>query len=126
MAAKAPVKKSISGIKRARQNDVRRLRNTSILSNIKTQEKKVLKAVENELVSLKDVYIDFVTALDKAVKIGIIHENKAIRKKSRFNKRIEAGKSSTAKTQVKPKAPKGESAKDKSIAKAKTRSRSKK
>ncbi|MBM3857003.1 MAG: 30S ribosomal protein S20 [Verrucomicrobia bacterium] len=41
--AKAPVKKNSSSIKRAKQSATRHARNTSIISSLKTQEKKVPK-----------------------------------------------------------------------------------
>ncbi|MFI0347660.1 MAG: 30S ribosomal protein S20 [Chthoniobacterales bacterium] len=125
MASKAPVKKNKSAIKRAQQGAVRHARNTSVITNIKTQEKKVLKAIEGELATVKDLFTKLVSALDKAVKKGVLHKNKADRKKSVFTNRVTAGKS-TVKAANKPKAPKGESAKDKSKAKAKIKAKAKK
>ncbi len=124
MASKATVKKSKSAIKRAQQGAVRHARNTSVITSIKTQEKKVLKAVEGELMTVKELFTNLVSALDKAVKKGVLHKNKADRKKSNFGKRVTAGKSA-AKAPAKPKAAKGESAKDKSKAKAKVKAKAK-
>ena len=123
--AKAPVKKSNSSIKRAKQSDARHILNTSILSSLKTQEKKVLKALEAESTELKDLFQKFVSMLDKAAKKNVLPKNRAASKKSLFNKRVAAGKSSIAKAPVKPKAARGESAQEKSKAKAKVRAKKK-
>ena len=122
----APAKiKSDSGTKRALQSSKRHVRNVSVTSSLKTQEKKVLKAIGDGVENAKDVFEALTSMLDKAVKKGVLHKNKAARKKSLFNKRIVAGKS-TEKVVVRAKAPKGESAKDKSKAKAKVKAKAKK
>ena len=100
--AKAPVKKNSSSIKRTKQSATRHARNTSILSSLKTQEKKVLKALEAESTELKDLYQKFISMLDKAVKKSVLPKNRAARKKSLFNKRVAGGKS-VAKPAAKPK-----------------------
>ncbi len=123
--AKAPVKKSSSSIKRTKQSATRHARNTSILSTLKTQEKKVLKALEAESTELKDLFSKFVSLLDKAVKKKVLPKNRAASKKSLFNKRVTIGKSSIAKAPVKAKAARGESAQEKSKAKAKVRAKKK-
>lgn len=101
--AKAPVKKNSSAIKRTKQSATRHARNTSILSSLKTQEKKVVKALEAESSELKDLYQKFISMLDKAVKRSVVPKNRAARKKSLLNKRVVAGKSTVAKPAAKVK-----------------------
>ncbi|HLB33350.1 MAG: 30S ribosomal protein S20 [Verrucomicrobia bacterium RIFCSPHIGHO2_12_FULL_41_10] len=127
-ASKAPQapKKASSAVKRTRQGDLRHARNTSVLSRLKTEEKKILKAIEGEVESVGESFSMLTSMLDKAVKQGVLHKNTAARKKSIFNKRVVAGKSSVAKPAVRPKAPKGQSAKEKSKAKAKVNAKAKK
>ena len=117
--------KKDSGSKRAGQSIRRHTRNVSTTSSLKTQEKKVLKAIAEGIESAKDIFDELTSMLDKAVKKGVLHKNKAARKKSLFNKRIVAGKSSAKKPVKRAKAAKGESAKDKSKAKAKSKAKSK-
>ncbi len=128
MASSKPVvkvlKKSDSGTKRAKQGALRHEGNVSLSTRLKTQEKKVIKAVGGELDQLKKTFESLVSMLDKAVKKGVIHKNKAARKKSVFHKRLLADKPAT-KAAVRPKAAKGESAKDKSKAKAKVKAKAK-
>lgn len=101
--AKAPVKKNSSAIKRAKQSATRHARNTSILSSLKTQEKKVLKALEAESTELKDLFKKFVSMLDKAVKKSVVPKNRAARKKSVLNKRVVGGKTAAPKAASKAK-----------------------
>ncbi len=101
--AKAPVKKNSSSIKRAKQSATRHARNTSILSSLKTQEKKVLKALEAESTELKDLFKKFMSMLDKAVKKNILPKNRAARKKSLFNKRVATGTTAPKPAVKKPK-----------------------
>lgn len=122
---KTAPKKSDSGTKRAKQGVIRQSRNVSIASKLKTQEKKVLKAIGEEVENVKDVFAALASMLDKAVKKGVLHKNKAARKKSLFHKRVGAGKASIAKPVKRAKAPKGESAKEKSQAKAKVKAKAK-
>lgn len=89
--AKAPVKKSSSAVKRTRQGEKRHARNTSVLSRLKTDEKKLRAALVNTPEEVKSLFTDFISALDKAAKQGVIHKNAASRKKSRLNKRLSGG-----------------------------------
>jgi small subunit ribosomal protein S20 len=78
-----------SQIKRNRQNEVRRARNKSVNSALKTSVKKVETAATsgeptNEL--LKDAQ----TKIDNAVSRGVLHKKTAARKKSRLAKRAKA------------------------------------
>jgi small subunit ribosomal protein S20 len=71
--------------KRNRQNDVRRMRNKSIKSDMKTATKKVEAATESGEVT-DDVYRAAQRKIDKAAQKGVIHPRAAARKKSRLAK----------------------------------------
>ena len=76
-----------SAKKRARIAEIRRLRNKSYKSSIKTAIKKFEQALEaGDIDSAKVALIDAQKKLDKAVAKGIIHRNTAARKKSRLTK----------------------------------------
>ena len=98
---KAPVKTSKSELKRKRQTIKRQARNTSVLSRLKTEEKKLRAALETGVDGAKALYQNFTSALDKAAKQGVIHKNAAARKKSRLNTRLAGGPQ--AAVAVKPK-----------------------
>ncbi len=77
--------------KRARQNDTRREQNTGRRSMMRTQIKKVLKAIEaKDQEGAKTTYRDAVSIIDRSAKAGLIHKNAAARYKSRLNTRIRA------------------------------------
>ena len=100
--AKAPVvKKSSSAVKRSRQGEMRHARNTSVLSRLKTDEKKLRAALQTGTDEVKALFENFISAIDKAAKQGVIHKNAASRKKSRLNTRVVAGPAPVA--VVKPK-----------------------
>ena len=111
--AKAPVlKKSSSAVKRSRQGDMRHARNVSVLSRLKTDEKKLRAALATSSEEVKGLFESFISALDKAAKQGVIHKNAADRKKSRLNLRLAGGaapvaakkKTAVKKVVAKPKA----------------------
>ena len=72
--------------KRARQNEVRRRRNTSKRSEMRTSLKRVGKALEegNQELALRE-YRSASSMVDRMVNKGLIHKNKAARHKSRLN-----------------------------------------
>lgn len=74
-------KKSLSVLKRMRQNEKRRLRNKAYKTRIKNLVKKIAreKDTEKNKTTLNLLY----KYVDKAVKRGIIHENKGARIKSK-------------------------------------------
>ena len=116
--SKATAKKSNSELKRKRQAIKRQNRNASVLSRLKTEEKKLRAALDAGAGDVKDLYKNFSSALDKAAKNGVIHKNLAARKKSRLNTRV-SGPAKAA-TEAKPKkaaakkaAPKAKAAKKK-------------
>ncbi len=88
-----------STIKRARQNTKRMLKNRKIKNRMKSIVKKIKKSGAQE--ELSTVY----SAIDKALKNGIIHANTAARKKSLLAKSVEvkAEKELTKDTKKAPK-----------------------
>ena len=84
-----------SQIKRNRQNEVRRERNKSTRSEIKTRAKSALAAVET---GSEDAAVRLRTAMsriDKAAAKGIIHANEASRRKSRLMRHTNAAAADT-------------------------------
>jgi small subunit ribosomal protein S20 len=77
--------------KRARQAEKRRQHNASIRSAMRTQVKKVVKAVQaGDKTAAESAYKAAVPALDRVAGKGIIKSNKAARHKSRLNAHIKA------------------------------------
>lgn len=75
--------------KRARQNVVRRARNTAQRSSMRTSIKKFIKAVQDEdTAAANDAYRDATATIDRAARRGLQHPNKAARLKSRLNARL--------------------------------------
>lgn len=82
-----------SALKRARQNDIRRLRNKSIRTRVKNVVKDVRQALADQ--SGTDAATELNTAksaIDKAAKKGVIHRNTAARKISRLTKQVNAAR----------------------------------
>ena len=82
-----------SAIKRARQNEQRRLRNKAVKTRIKTIVKEVRTGAgeasgEDRLAKLNAAQ----SAIDKASKKGVIHKRTAARKISRLSKLAGASK----------------------------------
>lgn len=83
-----------SAIKRNRQNEKRRVRNSQVRSSIRTAHKKVARQIDakegfdNE--KLQKDYIDFVKTLDTAARKRVVHWKTAARKKSRMAKKVNA------------------------------------
>ncbi len=77
--------------KRAKQAEVRRQRNVSMRSKVRTYIKNTLKAIEGG--NKEEANIAFraaVPVIDSMATKGIIHKNKAARHKSRLNAKIKA------------------------------------
>ena len=72
-----------SQIKRNRQNDVRRLRNKSVMSDMKTAIKKVTTAAEAGEPT-DELYRAAQKKIDKAVSKGVIKAQTAARRKARL------------------------------------------
>ncbi|MDE2149974.1 MAG: 30S ribosomal protein S20 [Gammaproteobacteria bacterium] len=77
--------------KRARQAQVRRARNVSQRSMLRTLIKKVVKAIEaKDKSAAQAAYTTLLPALDRYATCGMIHKNKAARHKSRLTAHIKA------------------------------------
>jgi len=75
--------------KRAKQNSVRRLRNHSQRSSVRTAIKKLDAAIEaGDLEKAKEAFQSSASMIDKATSKGLHHKNRAARLKSRLNKRV--------------------------------------
>jgi small subunit ribosomal protein S20 len=85
---------SKSAEKRLRQNVVRRLRNRTVKSSIRSQLRKVREAVSaGDMDKAEQEYRSAAQKLDRAGQRNIIHRNKAARTKSRLQRMIKAAKS---------------------------------
>ncbi len=91
MAAKAPVKKNLSAIKRARQAEKRNERNRVERSKIKSVMKSVEAAVKgSDKEAAKSVLLSATKVIISARSKGIIHKNNASRKISRLTRKVNA------------------------------------
>jgi small subunit ribosomal protein S20 len=89
LPAKIAPKKSKSAIKRARQSEVRTLRNRSARKTLKTLLKNVESAVKENNVEDSSIALKkAVRGIDKAASKGILHRNTASRKVSRLSKLV--------------------------------------
>jgi len=80
-----------SAIKRARQNEIRRINNKSVKTRLKNVSKEVKASLQES--SGEDVALKLNAAksiIDKAAKKRVIHPNTAARKISRLSKRVRA------------------------------------
>jgi small subunit ribosomal protein S20 len=78
-----------SALKRARQNEVRRIRNKSTKTRIKNIVKDVRLAVSEKSKESALTKLDTAKSIiDKAAKKGVIHKKTASRKISRLSKNI--------------------------------------
>jgi len=77
--------------KRARQAEVRRQRNAGRRSEMRTEIKKVISAIEaGDRAAAESAFKVAAPLLDNLAGKGLIHRNKAARHKSRLNARIRA------------------------------------
>jgi len=78
-----------SALKRAKQNKVRRLRNASMKSRIKTGVKQYLQTLEvPSQESAQPALIQAISLIDRAKSKGILHRRTASRKISRLSKKL--------------------------------------
>jgi small subunit ribosomal protein S20 len=85
------VANSAQAAKRAKQAEVRRQRNASQRSDMRTAVKKVLAAINSgDKEQARSLFIVAQSKLDKMARKDIIEKNKAARSKSRINARIKA------------------------------------
>ncbi len=87
MPAKAAKKKNLSALKRSRQAERRRLRNSTVRSRIKTLSRRIQEAAsEKSKEKLQKLLTETTKVVMSAVSKGIIHKNTASRKISRLSK----------------------------------------
>jgi len=80
-----------SAEKRDRQNKKRKIRNTAVKSETKTEIKKVLAAVdEQDRDSSEKALKSAIKVIKKAGSKGVYHKNNASRKVSRLTKKVNA------------------------------------
>lgn len=77
-----------SQIKRNRQNEIRRVRNKGMRSELRTRTKAAVAAVEAGE-SGEDELKLAIKRIDKAAAKGMLHKNTAARKKSRLVKQLD-------------------------------------
>jgi small subunit ribosomal protein S20 len=76
-----------SAAKRARQTEQRKLRNKSVLTGLKRQQKKLAVALSSgDRAKAQTELSALASTLDKAAKRGVVHKNLADRRKSRAAK----------------------------------------
>ena len=80
---------SVSARKRARQTEQHRQHNASLRSHVRTEIKKVLRAIDSgDKTAAEQAFKAAVPAIDRSVSNGVMHANKAARHKSRLNQHI--------------------------------------
>lgn len=78
-----------SALKRARQNEMKRLKNKSYKTTAKNAIKAVRKAVaDSSAEQANESLINAVSALQKTASKGVIHKNKASRQISRLARQV--------------------------------------
>jgi len=82
-----------SALKRARQTDRRTVRNRANTSRLRTQLRELRETIEKgDKAAAQQMYRETVSAVDKAIQKGTLHENTASRYKSRLSARVNAMK----------------------------------
>ena len=82
-----------SALKRARQTERRTDRNRANTSRLRTQLREMREAIaKGDKAAAEQTYRQTVSALDKAIQKGTLHENTASRYKSRLGARVTAMK----------------------------------
>lgn len=83
----------LSALKRARQTERRTVRNRANTSRLRTCLREMREAIaKGDKGAAEQVYRSTVSALDKAIQKGTLHENTASRYKSRLSARVKAMK----------------------------------
>ena len=81
----------LSALKRARQTERRTVRNRANSSSLRTQLRALRETIEKgDKTAAQQMYRQTVSALDKAIQKGTLHENTASRYKSRLSARLNA------------------------------------
>jgi small subunit ribosomal protein S20 len=80
-----------SALKRARQTEKRTARNRANTSRLRSQLRQLRESLaKGDKPGAEQVYRETVSALDKAIQKGVLHENTAARYKSRLRARLNA------------------------------------
>lgn len=80
-----------SAIKNQRKTRRRNLVNRARRSQLRTSLKKMKRLIgKKDVKAVKETIVETVSAIDKAVRKGILHRNAAARRKSRMMKRLNA------------------------------------
>jgi small subunit ribosomal protein S20 len=80
-----------SALKRARQTEKRSVRNRANTSRLRSALRQLRESLaKGDKQAAEQVYRQTVSALDKAIQKGVIHENTASRYKSRLSARLNA------------------------------------
>ena len=80
-----------SALKRARQTKRRTARNRANTSSLRTALRSMRESLaKGDKNAASDIYRKTVSALDKAIQKGVLHENTASRYKSRLSARLNA------------------------------------
>jgi small subunit ribosomal protein S20 len=83
----------LSALKRARQTERRTDRNRTNTSKLRTQLRELRETIaKGDKSAAQQTYRNTVSALDKAIQKGTLHENTASRYKSRLGARVAAMK----------------------------------
>lgn len=78
-----------SALKRARQSEIRRLRNKGYKTRVKNIIKEVQKAADaNSTEEARAAFIKAVSTIQKTASKGVIHKSNAARKVSRLARRV--------------------------------------
>ena len=79
----------LSALKRARQTERRSARNRANTSALRTQLRELRETIaKGDKAAAEQTYRQTVSALDKAIQKGTLHENTASRYKSRLGARV--------------------------------------
>ena len=80
-----------SALKRAHQNEIRRIRNKAVKTRVKNVVKDVRQASSGDSAeAAQDSFKAAQSAIDKAAKKGVLHKKTASRKVSRLAKQVNA------------------------------------
>jgi small subunit ribosomal protein S20 len=80
-----------SALKRARQTEKRTIRNRANTSRLRNSLRQLRESLaKGDKQGAEQIFRQTVSALDKAVQKGVLHENTASRYKSRLNARLNA------------------------------------
>lgn len=83
------MRKNKGAVKKARQSEAKRLRNSHVKSTMKTYMKKIVTVMENkDTEHVDEAFKKAVSFINKAASKGVIHANNASRKVSRLSKRV--------------------------------------